>query len=68
MNAKKIHFEISERKVLLRLIDVVAVLLALYLSEYFFEFHYFSFERPSVGSMLFLAIYINLFGTIFGNV
>lgn len=65
MNAKKIHFEISERKVLLRLIDVVAVLLALYLSEYFFEFHYFSFERPSVGSMLFLALYINLFGTIF---
>ncbi len=65
MSGKKIHFEISERKVLLRLIDVFAVFAALYFLTVTFKFHYFSFKESSIGSILFLGLYINLFGTIF---
>lgn len=65
MSSKKIHFEISERKVLLRLIDVFAVFAALYFLTVTFKFHYFSFKESSLGSILFLGLYINLFGTIF---
>jgi len=38
---KKIHFEISERKILLRIFDVLSVLLALYLVGIIFNFNYF---------------------------
>lgn len=65
MSSKKIHFEISERKLLLRLMDVVSVFAALYLLSYYSHFDYFSFKDSSIASILFLGIYINLFGTIF---
>lgn len=65
MSSKKIHFEISERKLLLRLMDVVTVFAALYLLSFYFHFDYFSFKNSSIASILFLGIYLNLFGTIF---
>ncbi|RKE97968.1 sugar transferase [Ichthyenterobacterium magnum] len=66
MNKKKgIHFEVSERKVLLRLLDVVFVLFGLYLLELFFNFDYLIVNRENNISILVLIIYITIFGTIF---
>lgn len=62
---KKIHFEVSERKVLLRIFDVLIILLGLFLTDTFFEFKYFTFSSSKIGWILVLAIYINLIGTIF---
>lgn len=61
----KIHFEVSERKVLLRSIDVVCVLLALYVIGYFFNFDYLKSSLTNKSSLLILAIYINSIGTVF---
>jgi exopolysaccharide biosynthesis polyprenyl glycosylphosphotransferase len=62
---KKIHFEISERKVLLRFFDVVFVLLGIYLLGLFFNFNYFNFSKTNFYWVIVLAIYINAFGAIF---
>lgn len=61
----KIHFEISERKILLRVVDVSIVLLTLFLIGHFFEFDYFVFSTSNFYWTIVLAIYINLIGTIF---
>jgi hypothetical protein len=37
---KDIHFEVSERKILLRIFDVISVLLSLYLVGVLFKFNY----------------------------
>ena len=39
---KNIHFEVSERKILLRLFDVISVLVSLYLVGIVFQFNYFN--------------------------
>ena len=66
MTSKKgIHFEISERKILLRLFDVLAVLAALYIIGRLFEFEYFTVTRENWTWSLVLGIYITLFGTVF---
>lgn len=62
---KKMHFEISERKILLRLFDVVFVLLGLYLIGLVFNFNYFNFSITNLYWVIVLAIYINAFGAIF---
>ncbi|MEO0038476.1 MAG: hypothetical protein RIQ59_1687 [Bacteroidota bacterium] len=62
---KKIHFEISERKVLLKVFDVVFVFLSLYLISYFFDFHYFKFSKSNYYWNLVLALYIYIFGSVF---
>ncbi|WP_264566736.1 exopolysaccharide biosynthesis polyprenyl glycosylphosphotransferase [Flavobacterium sp. N3904] len=64
-NKKKIHFEISERKILLRFFDVVFVLAALYIIGQIFNFKYFSFSSTNYYWLIVLAIYINVFGAIF---
>ncbi len=61
----KMHFEISERKLILRLFDVFFVLLALYVLGRFFVFDYFSISATNYYWTIVLAIYINFFGTIF---
>lgn len=61
---KKIHFEISERKVLLRIFDVLSVLLLLFLIDRIFVFDYVDFRRD-YGSLIVLAVYLNLLGTVF---
>lgn len=61
----KIHFEISERKILLRLLDVFFVLGILHLVSTFFKFDYFSINPSNFYWTIVLAIYINLIGTIF---
>ena len=61
----KIHFEISERKILLRVFDVVFVLGFLHLISHNFKFDYFSIREDSYYWTILLAIYITVIGTVF---
>lgn len=61
----KMHFEISERKLILRFFDGVFVMTALYLLGCFSGFTYFSFSVTNYYWILVLAVYLNAFGTIF---
>ena len=66
MTSKKgIHFEISERKILLRLVDILVVFIGLYIIGYSFEFDYFTITKENWTWSLVLALYITLFGTVF---
>ncbi|CAM3647438.1 exopolysaccharide biosynthesis polyprenyl glycosylphosphotransferase [Flavobacterium gelidilacus] len=62
---KKIHFEISERKILLRIIDVLFVLISLYILGEVFNFSYFHLDFSNFYWTIVLALYLNFFGTIF---
>jgi len=62
---KNIHFEISERKILLRVFDVFFVLGTLYLISEYFSFDYFSITADNFYWTIFLAIYLTLIGSIF---
>lgn len=61
----KIHFEISERKVLLRIFDVLSVLLALYFVDLFFNFNYFTISAHNFYWIIVLGVYLNVLGTVF---
>ncbi|WP_130734333.1 exopolysaccharide biosynthesis polyprenyl glycosylphosphotransferase [Flavobacterium sp. J27] len=65
IKSKKIHFEISERKILLRVFDVFFVLLLLFLIGKYFNFNYFQITRDNYYWTIFLALYITSIGTIF---
>jgi len=62
---KKIHFEISERKVLLRIFDILFVLLALYLIGHEFKFDYFNISTTNFYWTIVLGLYISVIGTVF---
>ena len=62
---KKIHFEVSERKVLLRLFDVLFVLLSLYLVGIVFNFDYFAITPTNFYWTIVLGIYILVIGSVF---
>lgn len=62
---KKIHFEISERKILLRIFDVLTVLLALYFVGIIFKFNYFNISTTNYYWTIVLGIYLNIIGTVF---
>ena len=62
---RKIHFEISERKILLRIFDVLLVLLALYLVGIIFKFNYFNISTTNYYWTIVLGIYITTIGTVF---
>jgi exopolysaccharide biosynthesis polyprenyl glycosylphosphotransferase len=62
---KKMHFEISERKVLLSLFDAVFVLSALFVLSILFDYKYFDLEGGRYFKPLLLIVYIYSFGTIF---
>ena len=65
MNQKK-YFNISERKILLRVIDVIIIVAGLFLSFNFLEFNYFNFKSESItGWVLLLITYYLVFGEIF---
>ena len=64
-NSNSIHFEISERRILLRIFDIAFVLLTLYLVGNVFEFDYFSITKQNWSWTLVLILYITIFGTIF---
>lgn len=60
-----ISFEISERKLILRLFDVAFVLGGLHFVGSFFHFEYFTLTQESWYWSLVLAVYITLIGTVF---
>ena len=59
------HFEISERKVLLRIFDVVWVLFTLYVVGVLFSLEYFSISEEFWNWAFVLAIYLSIFSSIF---
>lgn len=61
----KIHFEVSERKILLRIFDVVFVLLALHIIGSHFDLHYLYETSVHFYYALIVALYINILGTVF---
>ena len=62
---KDIHFEVSERKILLRVIDILVVFLGLYILESSSNFDYLRIEQNNIIDLIVLAVYITIFGTIF---
>jgi exopolysaccharide biosynthesis polyprenyl glycosylphosphotransferase len=60
-----IHFDISERKVLLRIFDIAFVLGLLYLVGTIFEFDYFVINSQHWVWSIVLAGYLTIFATIF---
>lgn len=65
MNQHKMYFEISERKLLLRAVDLFVVFLALYSLPFFFHFNYFSLTTKDWLWTVTLAFYLQLFASIF---
>ncbi|MGB6268935.1 MAG: sugar transferase [Olleya sp.] len=59
-----IHFEISERKILLRLFDLLFICLSLFGVSTFFDFDYFKVYDQHWAWFVVLALYISIFGTI----
>lgn len=59
------HFEISERKILLRLFDSLAMLICLSLVGIIFEFSYFRIDAQNWSWTLVLLLYFNVFGSVF---
>lgn len=64
-NNKKMHFEVSERKLLLKLFDVIFVLLSLYIISGIFNFNYFTFSTTNYYWTIVLVCYIHIFGSVF---
>src|SRR4051812_24688795 len=62
---KKIHFEVSERKILLRIFDILSVLLALYFIGKVFNFDYFNISTTNFYWTIVLGLYINVIGSVF---
>ena len=61
----KMHFEISERRILLLLFDAIFILSALYLLSLLFDYNYFAFNAGNFFSILLLLTYVYVFGVIF---
>ena len=64
-NKKGIHFEVSERKILLRIMDLVMVFLAIYSLNFYPKFEYILFNSENTIALILLGVYITIFGTIF---
>jgi exopolysaccharide biosynthesis polyprenyl glycosylphosphotransferase len=62
---KDIHFEVSERKILLRIFDVISVLLSLYLVGVLFKFNYFNISETNFYWTIVLGVYLNFIGSVF---
>lgn len=61
----KMHFEISERKVLLYLFDAIFIFSALFFLSLLFDYHYFVLENGKYLKSFLLVIYVFVFGNIF---
>ena len=60
-----IHFDISERKVLLRFMDILVVLFTLSVVGVIFKFDYFKIASDNWVWSLVLILYLSIFGSIF---
>lgn len=63
-NSSGIHFEISERKILLRIFDLLFIGGSLYLVSSVFNFDYFLVSHEHWAWIFVLALYISIFGTV----
>ncbi|MFK7750628.1 MAG: exopolysaccharide biosynthesis polyprenyl glycosylphosphotransferase [Kordia sp.] len=63
-STSNMHFEISERKLLLRIVDVIALLFGLYVVSNVFNFDYFKFTQERWLWSVVLIVYYILFSTI----
>jgi len=61
----QIHFEVSERKVLLRIFDAVFVLLVLYFIGNLLDLEYLQSSTSNFYYVLVLVLYLNGIGTVF---
>lgn len=64
-NNKDIHFEVSERKILLRIFDVMSVFVSLYLVGDIFNFNYLNISTTNFYWIIVLAVYILIIGSVF---
>ena len=62
---KDIHFEVSERKVLLRIFDFFSVLFSLYFVGIIFQFDYFNISATNYYWTIVLGLYLLFFGSVF---
>lgn len=62
---KSIHFEVSERKILLRIVDLIMVFIGVYALSYCFDFEYIEVSVDNSVALILLGAYVTLFGTIF---
>ncbi|MDO5981683.1 exopolysaccharide biosynthesis polyprenyl glycosylphosphotransferase [Flavivirga spongiicola] len=65
MSNRSIHFNISERKVLLRIFDIISILIVLYFVSNTFDFDYFTIAKENWTWIFVLVLYVSVFGTIF---
>lgn len=65
MFKKGVHFNISERKIILRIFDIVSVLTLLHVLGNCFDFNYFTINTQNWKWVFVLVLYISVFGTIF---
>lgn len=65
MNNNKIHFEVSERKVLLRIFDIIFVLSALHFTGMILGLQYLEASTTHFYYAIVLAFYLNVVGTVF---
>ncbi|MEM6718828.1 MAG: sugar transferase [Bacteroidota bacterium] len=63
-STSNMHFEISERKLLLRVVDVLSLLFGLYVVSNVFDFDYFKFTQERWLWSVVLIVYYVLFSTI----
>jgi exopolysaccharide biosynthesis polyprenyl glycosylphosphotransferase len=62
----KSYYNISERKILLRIVDIAIIILSLFLSSIYLKFNYFLFSNDSfLNWSLLLVFYYLIFGEIF---
>jgi exopolysaccharide biosynthesis polyprenyl glycosylphosphotransferase len=64
-NGGKMHFEVSERKILLRIFDVAVVLFFLNFIGFVFDIFYIKSSISHFEYAIILGLYINIIGTIF---
>ncbi|MFD1064158.1 sugar transferase [Winogradskyella litorisediminis] len=64
-HSNAIHFEISERKVLLRIIDIVMAFSGIFVLSNYFGFEYLDITSKNTVPLIVLISYISVFGTIF---
>ncbi len=65
MSNSGIHFNISERKILLRIFDVLSILCTLYFVSNSLDFDYFTITKENWTWVLVLVLYVSIFATVF---
>ena len=65
MSNSSIHFNISERKILLRIFDILSILFVLYFVSNSFDFDYFTLTKENWTWVFVLILYVSIFGSVF---